>query len=226
MDFSADMRSVWSAAIFCAALVVSPPALADLRQVSGPALILEGDLLEVRGETLRLWGVDALEPGQNCYRRTGVWACGAAAVAHLEAFIGTSEVRCLIQDGSSDEVQAKCSMKGLDLSAELANHGFALVPPDGPQDYILNHHDGRTHQAGLWGTVYVPPWEWRQGRRVLEWIMDAKGCSIKGDISEDGNRTYYLPNQPAYDAVRIQTEHNERWFCSAEDADAAGWLAR
>lgn len=171
-------------------------------------------------------GVDAPEPAQSCYRRAEVWACGEAAIAYLRAFVGASRVDCVVQDTDAEgTAHARCRVMGLDLSAELASRGLALVPRGGPQDYILNHHDGRTHTAGLWGSIYMPPWEWRVGRRVVEWITDERGCSVKGDLSEAGERIYYLPNQPVFQDVRIEVALGERWFCSAEEAQAAGWRA-
>ncbi len=213
-----------TAVIWCLS-VGAVEAQAQVQGISGRAAVIEADLIEVSGQRIRLWGIDALEPDQLCYRSTGVWACGRAAISHLRDFIGSRDVRCVAQRTDADRtVHARCQTMGLDLSAELAAHGFALVRRDGPQDYILNHHDGRTHVAGLWGTIYVPPWEWRAGKRVVEWITDARGCAVKGDISEGGGRVYYLPNQPAFARVRIETDKGERWFCSADEAEAAGWV--
>ncbi len=41
----------------------APAALADM---SGPATAVEGDLIEIGGERIRLYGIDAPEPGQRC----------------------------------------------------------------------------------------------------------------------------------------------------------------
>ena len=51
-----------------------------------------------------------------------------------------------------------------------------------------------------------------------------ENCQIKGNIDlADGARTYYLPGQKLYSAIRIQPAGGERWFCSEEQARAAGW---
>jgi endonuclease YncB( thermonuclease family) len=198
----------------------------QLEDITGEARVVEGDLIHIDGRALRLWGVDAPEPQQNCYRANGIWPCGQAAIDHLRTFVGSKPVSCsLIERGDDDIILAKCTMMGLDLSAEMANHGLALVRRDGPQDYILNHLDGRTHTAGIWSSIYVTPWEWREGRRVVEWITDERGCSVKGDIADDGALLYYLPNQTAFQTVRIDVSAGERWFCSSDEAEAAGWQA-
>ncbi|WP_454015299.1 sunset domain-containing protein [Aquamicrobium terrae] len=49
------------------------------------------------------------------------------------------------------------------------------------------------------------------------------GCKIKGNISSKGERIYHLPGQENYDRTRISERKGERWFCSENEARAAGW---
>lgn len=50
------------------------------------------------------------------------------------------------------------------------------------------------------------------------------GCSIKGNISTNtGERIYHVPGQRYYDETRINEGKGERWFCSEDEARAAGW---
>jgi hypothetical protein len=48
-------------------------------------------------------------------------------------------------------------------------------------------------------------------------------CNIKGNVSTKGERIYHVPGQRYYNETRIQASHGERWFCSEEEARAAGW---
>jgi len=48
-------------------------------------------------------------------------------------------------------------------------------------------------------------------------------CKIKGNVSTQGERIYHMPGDEYYDETRISASHGERWFCSAEEAEAAGW---
>jgi hypothetical protein len=50
-----------------------------------------------------------------------------------------------------------------------------------------------------------------------------EGCNIKGNVSTQGERIYHVPGQRYYDDTRISASHGERWFCSEEEARAAGW---
>lgn len=52
---------------------------------------------------------------------------------------------------------------------------------------------------------------------------DSEGCRIKGNISLDGERIYHTPSDEWYDETRIDRLKGERWFCSDDEARAAGW---
>ncbi len=48
-------------------------------------------------------------------------------------------------------------------------------------------------------------------------------CNIKGNINARGEHIYHMPGQEYYDRTLITTRKGERWFCSEEEAVAAGW---
>ncbi|NJN30963.1 MAG: hypothetical protein HC824_11450 [Synechococcales cyanobacterium RM1_1_8] len=50
------------------------------------------------------------------------------------------------------------------------------------------------------------------------------GCAIKGNISfSSGKKFYHLPGMRDYEITLISPEKGERWFCSEQEAIAAGW---
>ncbi len=51
------------------------------------------------------------------------------------------------------------------------------------------------------------------------------GCDIKGNINGKGAKIYHVPGEANYEATRIDTARGERWFCTEEEARAAGWRA-
>lgn len=51
------------------------------------------------------------------------------------------------------------------------------------------------------------------------------GCDIKGNINSKGDRIYHLPGRSSYASTRINPDSGERWFCSEDEARAAGWRA-
>ena len=54
-------------------------SLHTVADVTGPARIIDGDLLEVAGEWMRLDGVDAPESRQLCFIDRKRWQCGKDA---------------------------------------------------------------------------------------------------------------------------------------------------
>jgi hypothetical protein len=49
-------------------------------------------------------------------------------------------------------------------------------------------------------------------------------CRIKGNISiSSGERIYHVPGQHFYESTKISPRYGERWFCTEEEARAAGW---
>lgn len=49
-------------------------------------------------------------------------------------------------------------------------------------------------------------------------------CNIKGNINfSTGEKIYHLPEQKYYDSTQINEAAGERWFCTEEEAVAAGW---
>ncbi|MGB5961334.1 MAG: cold shock domain-containing protein [Coleofasciculaceae cyanobacterium] len=49
-------------------------------------------------------------------------------------------------------------------------------------------------------------------------------CNIKGNVSiSTGAKLYHLPGMEDYENTRIESKHGERWFCTEQEARAAGW---
>ncbi|MGJ0510016.1 MAG: sunset domain-containing protein [Methylocystis sp.] len=51
----------------------------------------------------------------------------------------------------------------------------------------------------------------------------ASGCLIKGTLGRNGERIYHVPGDRTYDRVRMDKWPDKRWFCTEEQAVAAGW---
>ena len=49
------------------------------------------------------------------------------------------------------------------------------------------------------------------------------GCDIKGNISTSGEKFYHVLGTTNYNAIRIQPEKGERWFCTEKEALANGF---
>lgn len=54
-------------------------------------------------------------------------------------------------------------------------------------------------------------------------IPTPDNCVIAGNISASGEKIYHEPGDRYYDVTEIDRSAGERWFCSKEEAVAAGW---
>ena len=62
------------------AVFVALPAQAD---ITGPARVVNGDTIDIAGQRIRLFGIDAPESGQTCIIDNQPWPCGEAATEAL-----------------------------------------------------------------------------------------------------------------------------------------------
>lgn len=54
--------------------------------------------------------------------------------------------------------------------------------------------------------------------------QDRSDCNIKGNISYNtGEKIYHLPEDQFYDVTEIDESKGEKWFCSEEEAEEAGF---
>ena len=53
--------------------------------------------------------------------------------------------------------------------------------------------------------------------------LKKEGVQIKGNITRDGQKIYYIPDSRYYDMVKINKKKGEKWFLSEEEALNAGW---
>lgn len=48
-------------------------------------------------------------------------------------------------------------------------------------------------------------------------------CNLKGNVNSSGEKIYHTPGGSFYDRTDIKPEEGDRWFCTAAEAEAAGF---
>ncbi len=205
---------------------MSSPALAG-GDIVGPARVIDGDTLEVRGQRIRLHGIDAPESGQTCRADGKTWRCGRKAAFALTDKIGRAPVTCEERDRDRyGRIVAKCSVGGKDLGEWMVLRGWALAYRQYSTAYVDEEAAAQAAAVGMWRGEFIPPWEWRRGKRLASQAApQPMGCLVKGNINRKGERIYHVPSSRWYDRTKIDLSKGERWFCTEEDAQKAGWRA-
>ena len=145
------------------ALVFIVPAHAD---ITGTAVIVDADTIIIRGTTLELYGIDAIERDQLCMHRGKPWTCGLRAATLLQEFVGSQQVNCEVIDEDLHGRQfALCRVQNLDLGAEVVLQGYAFNYPRYARYYRRQISEARQRAAGIWDSIYVDPVEWRMWKR-------------------------------------------------------------
>lgn len=132
--------------------------------ISGVPRVLEGDILQVGGVVVRLYGIDAPEKTQTCDRETGSYSCGLVAKTGLMDLVaGAETVVCYVEDVMTDGTPiALCrDPQGFDLSQQMVYTGWAFALPDGPLLFHEIQEKSQKAKRGLWKGTAVPPWRWQ-----------------------------------------------------------------
>ena len=117
---------------------------------------------------------------------------------------------------------ARCTADGADIAEQLVRGGHVFASNELFASYASSEREAAGAGAGLWSGVAERPSEYRAKKWDEAKRTAPDGCPIKGRVSEIG-RVYVLPWSPSYDRVKVRTAKGERWFCSEDEARAAGW---
>jgi endonuclease YncB( thermonuclease family) len=222
------------------------PAWAD------DAVVKDGDTIQLAGITYKLNGIDAPEFDQMCIdAHAEPWACGVEARDQLAKLIGKHGVHC--DDLGPTKTYPKwhsgvCTVEGetTSLNQSLVRLGYALnFEPDAAGRFKADEAGAKDDRSGLWKGCFVAPEEFRHGNKAAVLLGSAcpsdkdrelreslfpeepsmpPGCSIKAKFALRAHVTgnvgvYHIQACRSYAPV---TKPN-RWFCSEEDAQAAGF---
>jgi endonuclease YncB( thermonuclease family) len=221
-------------------------SLAQAADFSGVPRIVDGDTLALGSTKVRLEGIDAPETEQVCLNANGVrWTCGIDARDQLVAHIAGREINCKSNGVDAyKRTLAICYLAGEDLNGWLVQQGWALAYVKYSSIYRQVEEEARTNRRGLWQRAFIAPWDWRHrnNKTVIlsafsvpinaqAMLLAPSGtdgapspeCTIKGNVNSKGERIYHTQHQNAYAKIKMDKGGGRRWFCTPEEAEAAGW---
>ncbi len=204
----------------------SPGVVLAGNAFSGAVRVIDGDTINVGSVRVRLYGIDAPETDQTCKTEQGeVWACGKWVTDQVTTLFGGRTAHCAaVTKDKYNRTVARCTVADQDIGHELVSAGLAFAYRKYAQDYVFAEKGAAIRDIGLHASRVQNPSQFRQTRAVGR-IPPDRACPVKGNISSQGTRIYHVPGQHYYERTGIRTERGERWFCSASDAQRAGWRA-
>jgi endonuclease YncB( thermonuclease family) len=146
------------------AFVMARAGAALANDLVGRASVIDGDTLEIHGQRIRLWGIDAPEHDQVCRGEDSLpYRCGVKAANDLNDFIAQRPVMCLPRDTDRyGRTVAICLVAGIDLSEWLVGHGLALDWSRYSHGYYASsQHEAHVADRGMWSGSFIEPWLFR-----------------------------------------------------------------
>ena len=218
-----------------ATVLLALPAGAE--PIAGPVRVIDADTIDVGEVRVRLHGIDAAETDQSCELGGAVWPCGAWAAGRVRDLFEGREAACERLDTDRyGRAVARCAVEGVeaiaaakegpgvpvDMGAEIVGRGLAVAYLRYSDDYAGVEAAARARGAGVFAGAMEEPAAHRAGASGR--AAPDPSCPIKGNVSANG-RIFHRPGGAFYARTAIDEDRGERWFCSAEEAIAAGWRA-
>jgi endonuclease YncB( thermonuclease family) len=133
----------------------------------GNARVIDGDTLAIKGQRVRLHGIDAPESDQTCLAGSQRWPCGRRSTQALRDRVAGGTVRCVgDEEDRYGRLIAVCYADGTNLNAWMVEQGWAVAYRRYSKEFVSEERQAESSGAGVWRGRFVMPWEWRRGERL------------------------------------------------------------
>jgi endonuclease YncB( thermonuclease family) len=135
-------------------------------RISGKPTIIDADTIEIRQRRVRLYGIDAVEADQLCFRGNLAWRCGLDAINALDRMIEGREIQCEERDRDRyHRIIASCRLGSTDIARWLVETGWAVAYRRFSEEYVVFEEQARRGRVGIWTSNFEDPEQWRRRRR-------------------------------------------------------------
>ncbi len=137
-----------------------------LAVLSGRPRVIDGDTIVVRGERVRIAGIDAPESAQRFQGQIFVRGPGTPATDKLRRVIAGRPVQVEpIQRDRYGRLVAHVRTGEIDVGAEMIARGYAVAYATGDRRYCGLECQARAEGHGLWARGFERPADFRRRQR-------------------------------------------------------------
>ena len=133
-------------------------------EISGFAVVTDGDTIKILNNKIRLHGIDAPEKKQKCVKNKTEYNCGTLATEALTRKIGKNVIKCLIQKNKDryNRFIGVCFVDQENLNKWMVKNGYAVAYRRYSKNYILDEKFAKINKLGLWSGTFLKPEKWRK----------------------------------------------------------------
>lgn len=160
------MASRVALAALCMPFLFMGSSLAEPKTHTGPAKVIDSDMIEINGTKIILFGVDAMDRNQTCQAKGKSWDCWAVAARELQILVADGDISCT-ESGRPDpfrRVYAICKYGDVDIGEQMVRRGMALAFTRQSKDYVDAQKAAKSEKLGVWQGKFMEPWKYRMMR--------------------------------------------------------------
>jgi micrococcal nuclease len=200
--------------------------------------VIDGDTIKIiyngAVTSVRLIGVNTPETVDP---RSTVECFGIEASNYLKQKIGGKNIRIAADTTQTDRDKYNRLLRyiyldGEDIGQSIIYNGYGYeytynIPYAHQNTYKSAQSDAEKQNRGLWAPGVCKESSATKNSSNTTTIdqtpQEQTNCNIKGNISWGGEKIYHVPGQQYYESTKIDTAYGEKWFCTEEEAQSAGW---
>ena len=137
--------------------------------ISGKVKVIDGDTIKIKGNNIRLFGIDAPEKNQICFKKTQSYNCGFISTKVLKKYAEGKLVTCAYNDKDRyGRIIGICNFyynaedKKLSLNRYMVFTGNAVAYKRYSKEYLDDEKWAKNNQLGMWQGKFIRPEEWRR----------------------------------------------------------------
>ena len=137
--------------------------------ISGKVKVIDGDTIKIKGNNIRLFGIDAPEKNQICFKKTQSYNCGSISTKVLKKYAEGKLVTCAYNDKDRyGRIIGICNFyynakdKKLSLNRYMVFTGNAVAYKRYSKEYLDDEKWAKNNQLGMWQGKFIRPEEWRR----------------------------------------------------------------